>query len=334
MSVSATFDELKQALEIDQTTIDNAIELHEKARHGLKDRLEGHKRSFLSGSYPRNTRLDPLDDIDIIAVVKSTKPWDDDPEKAMEAAGEAVRPDFPGSTIRLGAHAAKVKPKDPLIPGAHLDIVAARETGSGTVLEISEREPESNWKESDPEAHAKALSEANDAWKERLKPTIKQIKHWNRKTSGDPLRSFLIEALGLRIFTGEGDRSASKMVQKFFNEAKDAIRTPTTSPAVPDGFVDGDMSESERDAHAKRLSKASDAADEAIASEEAGDESAAQETWYGLFGDPFPEADKAERKAKIGEALRAGTGGVGGGTIIGGAGRAVVPGRSYGGEER
>jgi hypothetical protein len=185
MSVSAAFDQFKQALEIDQRTIDDAIELHEKARQGLKDRLEGHKRSFLSGSYPRNTRLDPLDDIDIIAVVKSTEPWDDDPEKAMEAAGEAVRPDFPGSTIRLGAHAAKVEPRDPPIPGVHLDIVAARETGSGTVLEISEREPQSNWKESDPEAHAKALSEANDAWKKRLKPTIKQIKHWNRKTSGD-----------------------------------------------------------------------------------------------------------------------------------------------------
>jgi Second Messenger Oligonucleotide or Dinucleotide Synthetase domain len=330
MSVSSSFDEFRQALEIDTETIDKAIELHEKARKGLRDRLEGHKRSILSGSYPRNTRLEPLDDIDIIAIVESSEPWDDDPETAMEAAGEAVRPDFPGCTIRLGAHAAKVKPKDPPIPNVHLDIVVATETGDGTILKISEREPGSTWKKSDPEAHASKLSEANDAWQKRLKPAIKQVKHWNRKTDGDALRSFLVEALALRIFSREGDLPAAKMIQKFFNEAKTAVLTPTTSPAVPDGYVDGDMTDAERQAHADRLTKASKKADEAIAAEDAGDESAAQEIWYELFGDPFPEPDKDERKAQIAAALRAGTAGVGGGTIISGGGRPVVPGRAFG----
>ena len=96
MSVASAFEDFRQGLEINQKTIDSAIELHEKARKSLKDHLEGHERSILSGSYPRNTRLEPLDDIDIIAVVASTEPWNDDPEKAMQAAGEAVRPDFPG----------------------------------------------------------------------------------------------------------------------------------------------------------------------------------------------------------------------------------------------
>jgi hypothetical protein len=332
MSVASAFEEFRKALEIDEDTIDNAIELHEKARKGLKDRLEGHKRSFLSGSYPRNTRLDPLDDIDIIAVVESTDPWDNDPEKAIQAAGEAVRPDFPGCTISLGAHAAKVKPQDPPIPGVHLDIVVATETGDGTILEISERRPESNWRKSDPEAHAAALSNTNDNWKKRLKPTIKQIKHWNRKASGDGLPSFLIEALALRIFTGEGDLSAAARAQKFFNEAMDAICTPTTSPAVPGGFVDGDMTEAERDAHSSRLRRASRSADDAIAAEEAGDGSGAQEVWYGLFGDPFPKPDRDDRKAKVADAIRAGNAGVGGGTFISGAGRPVVPGRSFGGD--
>ena len=123
-----------------------AIDLHETARSGLRDRLEGHERTFLSGSYGRNTRLDPLNDIDIVVIVDSTSRWDDDPEKAMRAAGEAVRPDFPGCTIRLGAHAAQAKPQDPPIPDVHLDVVVAVETGEGTILKISEREPEPNWK--------------------------------------------------------------------------------------------------------------------------------------------------------------------------------------------
>jgi hypothetical protein len=250
----------------------------------------------------------------------------------MRAAGEAVRPDFPGCTIRLGAHAAKVNPKDPPIEDVHLDIVVATETGTGTVLKISEREPESGWKMSDPEAHAAALSKANEAWRQHLVPAIKQVKHWNRNAEGEPLKSFLVEALALRIFTESGDLSAAQMVQKFFNEAQTAILTATTSPAVPDGQVDGDMTNNERIEHSSRLGKASKTADDAIAAEGT-DESAAQEIWYGLFGDPFPRPDKNERKSKMAEALRAGTAGMGGGTIIAGGGRPTVPGRSFGVDE-
>jgi hypothetical protein len=332
MSVSAKFDKFRSSLEIDASTVREAAKLRDTVQDGLKKRLEGHRRSFVSGSYARWTRLDPLNDIDIVGVVESTAPWGDDPEAAMIAAGEAVRPDFPGSSIRLGAHAAKVKPKDPAIPDVHVDIVIAKETGDGTMLVISEREPGSSWKMSDPEAHAAALSKANDAWTNRLVPTIKQVKHWNRSAAGAPLPSFLVEALALRIFTGSGEVSASTMVQRFFNESKDAISSPTKSPAVSDGFVDNDLTAAQRDAHSIRLRRASLAADAAIAAEKAGDESGAEAIWYGLFGDPFPTPDNDDRKAKMAEAIRTGTAGVAGGTIIGGAGRAVVPGRSYGGE--
>jgi hypothetical protein len=332
ISIAAAFDEFRQALEIDARTMQSAIDLQETARAGLEERLEGHERTFLSGSYARKTRLDPLNDIDIVVVVASTAPWDHDPETAMRAAGEAVRPDFPGCGVRYGAHAAKVMPQDPPIEGVHLDIVVAVETGSGTCLEISEREPAPGWKKSDPEAHQEALSKANDDWKKRLVPLIKQIKHWNRNAEGDALQSFLIEALALRIFTGSGDLTAAEMVHRFFDEAQTAILTPTDNPAVPDGHVDGGMTTNERVAHYTRIGKASQTADEAIEAATT-DESAAQEIWYGLFGDPFPKPDKDERKATVASALRSGAAGVGGGTIISGGGRPVVPGRSFGGNE-
>jgi hypothetical protein len=332
MSIATAFDEFRRSLEIDAETVQSAIDLHEKARSGVQKRLQGLERTFLSGSYARNTRLEPLNDIDIVAVVKSTAPWDDDPDEVIRAAAEAVRPDFPGCGIRYGAHAAKVTPKDPPIEGVHLDIVVAVETGSGTCLKISEREPEPGWKESDPEAHAAALSAANDQWGKRLVPLIKQIKHWNRNTEGEPLQSFLVEALALRIFSGSGELSAAEMVQKFFSEAQNDILSPTASPAVPNGYVDDGLTWAERAAHSTRFGTASRTADEAIDAAET-DESAAQEIWQGLFGDPFPEPDKGERKAAIAAALRSGVAGVGGGTIISGGGRAVVPGRSFGGSQ-
>ena len=328
MTVPTSFETFRKALEIDTATVDSAADLQQRARKAL-EALPGFERSFLSGSYARNTRLDPLNDIDIVVVVADTAEWNDDPETAMRAAGEVVRPEFPGCRISMGAHAAKIVPEDPPIEGVHLDVVVARSAGWGSSLEISERLPSPTWKLSDPEAHRVALSKANEAWAGRLVPMIKQVKHWNRNASGDGLKSFLVEALALRIFTGSGDRSAAEMIQKFFAEAKSAILTPTTNPAVPDGVVDGDLTGDERASHSDRLAKASKAADDAVSVAKT-DEDAAEDIWHGLFGDPFPKPVRDDAKEAIAKALRAGTAGAAGGTLLPGGGRPIIPARSFG----
>ena len=328
MTVGTSFDTFRKALEIDPDTVDTAKDLHERARARLAG-LPGHQRSFLSGSYGRRTRLNPLNDIDIVVVVSDTSVWKDDPETAIRAAGEIVRPEFPECRIRMGAHAAKVMPKDPPIAGVHLDVVVARKGPWGTVLEISEREPIAKWRLSDPEAHAAALSKANEAWCMRLVPLVKQVKHWNRTTTGDGLKSFHVEALVLKVFAGAGDISDAEMVAKFFRDASTSILTLTANPAVPDGYVDEGMTKEERQAHATRLGKASAKAQAAITAAKT-DEAAAEDIWYSLFGDPFPKPDADARKASIAESLRTGTGGLAGGTIVSGGGRPPVPARSYG----
>ncbi len=84
---------------------------------------------------PTDEGRGPLDDIDIIAKVKDTSVWDDDPETAMRAAGDLVRPAFATAAGVTGNHGARVCLKDPPIEGEHLDIVVARATSNGTVLE-------------------------------------------------------------------------------------------------------------------------------------------------------------------------------------------------------
>lgn len=334
MTVAGSFEDFRKALEIDPNTVAAAKDLHERARGALENNLKGHVRSFLSGSYARNTRLEPLNDIDIIVVVDSTEPWDDDPEAAMNAAGDAVQPEFPDATIQLGNHAVRVFPKDPPIEGVHLDIVVALHVGPATMHEISERKPEPGWPASDPEAHQDALSKANEAWQKRLVPMIKMIKHWNRNASGEPLQSFLVEALALRLFTGSGDVDRAAMVTKFFDEAKTAILSPTSSPAVPVGYVDGTLTAEERDAHATRLEKASDRAAEASVAADEGDEGAAEEIWYKLFGDPFPKPDQEARKASMAAAVKGGASGILGNTITSvPSARPIVRGTDFGAEE-
>lgn len=258
MKINEAFKEFAHELEIDQSTVDEAVRLHERARAPLEANLEGCERTTLSGSYPRSTRLAPLNDIDMIAVVKSTAPWNDDPETALRAAGQIVVDEFPGSTMENGNHAAKISNLDSTIKDVHLDVVVGYEIGSGTTLRISETQPQSDWIKSDPEAHARDLTDANEAWDKKLKPTTKQIKHWNRREEdrGRQMPSLLVEAIALQAFDDSGSLSQQEMAHRYFDRAAEEIKTPTTSPAVPDGFVNADVEKSRRDVLSRRLRRA------------------------------------------------------------------------------
>lgn len=335
MTIRDAFKEFAGELEINQSTIKEAKRLHEVARAALEATLIGCERTFLSGSYPRNTRLKPLNDIDIIAVVQSTEPWANDPSMALAEAGRVVSDVFAGSRYELGKHAAKVQEVDSTIEDVHLDIVVARETGEGSVLEISEREPANEWIVSDPEAHASALSVLNAAWDDRLVPTIKMAKHWNEREADEDQRlpSFLVEAIALHAFDGTGSLEQPEMVHRFFDRAANKIKTPTTSPAVPDGVVDPDLGDERREDLSARLRRAATDSDEALRIEE-DDPGGAHDIWYQLFGDPFPKPDRDARAADVAALLRKSpTGSIAGGTITTSiTGRNTVPGRSYGEE--
>jgi hypothetical protein len=331
VKISELFKDFAHQLEIDRATIDEAVRLHERARAALEKNLEGCKRTTLSGSYPRDTRLAPLDDIDMIAVVESTAPWNDDPETAQRAAGQIVVDEFSGSTMKIGNHAAKISNIDSTIEDVHLDIVVGYEIGSGTTLKISETKPQPAWIESDSEAHARELTAANGAWDDKLKPTINQIKHWNNRESDRDrqIPSFLIEAIGLHEFGGSGSLSPQEMAHRYFDRAAEKIKTPTKNPAVPNGYVDPDMEQSRRDDLSQRLRRAATDAKEAL-DIEADDPDGAHDIWYSIFGDPFPKPDADKRAADLAAHLRKTPAGVAGGTITtSDIGRQTVPGRAY-----
>ena len=58
------------------------------------------------------------------------------------------------------------------------------------------------WIPSDPDAHAKLLTQANDHCGGKLKPLIKMIKYWSRKNY-DLFRSFHLELICADIFSRE-----------------------------------------------------------------------------------------------------------------------------------
>jgi hypothetical protein len=55
--------------------------------------------------------------------------------------------------------------------------------------------------------------------------------------------------------------------------------------------------------------------------------------WRDLLGSEFPQPPKEDLKQSVAAALRSGSAGIAGGTIVSGGGRPIVPGRSFGGHE-
>ena len=200
-------------------------------------------------------------------------------------------------------------------------------------MRITEPKSDTGWLRSDPEEHAAALSARNAAWAGRIVPAIKMLKSWNRRR-GKVLNSFHLEALVLRILEERGDLEYAPLMERLFGDMAVAVLTPTTNPAVPDGYVDGELSDEERGAIADELQSAADAASEAIAA--ADDEIRAQQLWHDLFGDPYPAPDDDDRKEAVAAAIRTGSAkiGVGGAVVTGSAlGRVPLPTRSFGDDD-
>lgn len=331
MSVQTAFNSFASALELEDDEKDYAVECHEKAFDALTA-LPKWKRDFISGSYGRNTRLTPLDDVDVIIVCADADAWDDDPVRALEACRDLLKPVFPGARTRRGAHAMKIYPLDATTGGFHLDIVVALPSGEGgTMLRITEPEGDTGWLRSDPEAHAKALTERNAAWEERVVPAVKMLKSWNRN-EGEVLKSFHLEALVLRVLASKGDLKYPELIEALFKAMADAVLTPTTNPAVPDGYVDDELTNDERRAIRRKLNAAADAASKAVQAR-GDDEIRAQQLWHDLFGDPFPAPSDDDRKQALAEAIRTRTAKVGtAGVLISGTapGRVPIPTRSFG----
>lgn len=58
------------------------------------------------------------------------------------------------------------------------------------------------WLPTDPDAHARIMTQANDRCDGKLKPVIKMVKHWSRKNY-DLIRSFHLELICADIFSRE-----------------------------------------------------------------------------------------------------------------------------------
>lgn len=182
----------------------------QRSHNYLRDLLNtGHMaarihRSYLSGSYARDTAIRPLDDVDIIFEIDPA-PWSrgiaffeptPEPERVLESFAAAIRRRYPVSSVHGQRRSVRLELN-------HLDIdvvPAIPERSDPALIRVADR-GSGEWIKSSPQRHSENATRINKKHGGKFKPLVKLLKFWNSNLP-DTVRckSFLIETIAVHIF--------------------------------------------------------------------------------------------------------------------------------------
>jgi hypothetical protein len=167
---------------------------HVSLRNAL-GKLKWVEKNSLSGSYARKTSIRPLNDVDVLLVVKDE--GFESPRALLEKLEHAIKDNVPNCTTRIQDHSVNVKFGGsslgfdivPAVPEA--DYYRIPEDSSGTFIATS------------PDIAKVSAKGLNRSTYGRFSRLICMAKYWNAthgkthgKTHDKPLKSFHIEVMG------------------------------------------------------------------------------------------------------------------------------------------
>lgn len=263
-----------------------------------------HVRTFLSGSYKRDTAIRPQKngkdverpDVDIIVVTSHS--LDDSPADVVELLYKTLSEKY--EAIRKQQRSVGIETTD-----ADMDVVPVIEpNGNGGTLYIADRKLE-EWLETNPPKHTDWTTEVNTRADGRFKPLVKMLKWWRRQ---NPTVSKKPKGFVLECFTAASMSFTEKhygelfvgMLESFVSTYAWHISQGQV-PLIADPGVHGNSVTSglsfaafegfynKAKAHADTGRKALDEkdADKAVA------------LWRQIFGDRFPKFGDAKKVAGL-----------------------------------
>lgn len=184
--------------------------------------------TMVIGSADRGTMIRPIGNIDVLAAFEDAAfyKYQDDSRGFLYRVRDALDK-YNVKIVGARGQAVRLFYSEPL----HVDIVpaVARDSG-GYFIPSGETDlwwGRHRWLMTDPDEHARWMSERNQALGGNLKPLIRLLKRWNREHSSH-VRSFHLEVMIANTFsTLSSNRRAAS--QRFFEWADDYIRVKDPS---------------------------------------------------------------------------------------------------------
>lgn len=211
----SAFDNFVRDIEPSKTTKARASQAHTNLRDFLSKHgtfREVHVRTFLSGSYKRDTAIRPQKngedverpDVDIIVVTNHS--LDDLPADVVELLYKTLKEKY--QVIRKQQRSVGIETTD-----ADMDVVPAIEpVGHGGKPYIADRKLE-EWIQTNPPKHTDWTTEVNTKTDGRFKPLVKMVKWWRRQ---NPTVSKKPKGFVLECFTAESMSFTEKQYGELF----------------------------------------------------------------------------------------------------------------------
>jgi hypothetical protein len=283
--VDQAFEKMREAGEITATEQRLAKTRH----HRIRDKLEAVwdiDRTFLTGSYDRHTKIKPLEDVDIFAVVKPDGAQGHFRHESPDRIITALVNDLDGifKNIEPSGMAALISMSDDDGQATFELVPAFDHAISGFDAPDPDR---GHWIRTDPNVHAQLTTAKNAACSAKWVPFVKMVKGWNRQ-AGKPIpQSFLIEVMSLRLVHTPFGRYQDEFAALLGNII-DSADGPWADPADLGPDVDELLTPYERQEIRSAASAAAAAAEEAIYLEDNGQERKSVDKWREIFGDRMP----------------------------------------------
>lgn len=288
LTVIQAFDAMRQGLELTEPQRQAASAQQNVVREKLRQHLGGLARDFLSGSYARRTAIRPLHDIDLFIVLDprihpdvAPSQWQQSSSACLSKIQGALARAYPNTTaLKLQDRSVNIQ-----FSGTEIgyDIVPAFENRAGAYL-IPDR-GRNAWIETNPEAQARVLVDANARAGDKLNPLIKMIKRW-KDEHGVPLRSFHLEVMSYGAFRA-APASYPEGVRALFGHLASAVLSACPNPVGVGPNIDAGMTQPERSMLWQKLQEAERTAARALQIDAASQTAGAHELWRALFGSAY-----------------------------------------------
>jgi hypothetical protein len=304
MHLQDYFKQFLSNIEPSTRQVDDASASHNSVRDHLAEDPTFSKllvRTFLAGSYARDTAYSPIQDVDIIVVTT----WDGEPSALLAELDKALK--------RKDKYKTKTDPqrRSIRIDLSHisLDIVPARAHTGVAPLEVPDQ-TQHEWVATNPEGHTAWVIDRNKDTKQsetdkgRFVPLAKMLKYWKRYALPDLKhpKGFWIETLAgwhqdtdarewSNVFIG----ALENIVKKYEVEAAFKIAPTIADPGIEGQSLSTGLTGEDFATFYAALKQA--LTDAKAARDDTTSYEHSAELWRKVFGKKFPS--KAERDAQV-----------------------------------
>lgn len=283
LTIRQSYNDFKSNLEITGLQKHTVSTRHKNVRATVERELTV-IRSFLTGSYSRNTMIAPLSegDIDVFIVLDPSYYDKNGQIQLLDKVKRVLKKTYPKTPkISRNGQAISISFTDFVV-----DVVPCfNRRGGGYLI------PDSighRWIETDPEEHVQYMSTNNSIHNRNLKPIIKMIKCWNR-TINHHFSSFHLEVMVAQILNNVTISDFPSGVRYFFDKGRFYVAKKNPDPSGYNNDVGSYInSQVKIDAAISRFATAYNRALKAEQYAKNGNINSAVNEWRKIFGNRFP----------------------------------------------